>query len=229
MFHPVGSQPPSVYWRRRLILLGSVVVVVVLIALTVSALSGGGSSDAGGSPPPTTPPPTSTHAVVAPTPSVRTSSRPTATPTGAKSTARSSTAGSASTAALATCSLANLQVAAVVGKSTYKVGDEPLVALQVTNVGSAPCTRNLADSQIVLSVYNGTSRVWGSHDCAVQPGTSVRTLAVGQPYRFAIQWGGLTSAPKCAQMTRQRVGAGTYTLYASLAGKSGKAAQFNIS
>ena len=45
---------------------------------------------------------------------------------------------------------------------------------------------------------------------------------------MSITWSGLTSQPKCAG-TRQRVGAGTYTLYASLAGHEGTAAQFIIS
>ena len=38
MLHPVGSLPPSVYWRRRIALLAS---VVVLIALSVYVLRPG--------------------------------------------------------------------------------------------------------------------------------------------------------------------------------------------
>jgi hypothetical protein len=103
-----------------------------------------------------------------------------------------------------------------------------MVLLQVTNTGSAPCVQNLADSQVELRVYNGESRVWGSHDCTVQPGVSDRTLAVGQPVRVSVVWSGLSSQPKCAG-TRQRVGAGTYTLYALLSGKEGTAIQFSVS
>jgi hypothetical protein len=44
----------------------------------------------------------------------------------------------------------------------------------------------------------------------------------------AIRWSGLTSQPNCAG-TRQRVGAGTYTLYAVLAGHTGTATTFTIS
>jgi hypothetical protein len=119
-------------------------------------------------------------------------------------------------------------VAAVVGKPTYHVGDQPILELQVTNTGPQPCVQDLADKQIELRVYNGESRVWGSHDCQIQPGTNDRTLAMNTPVRVAITWSGLTSQPNCAG-TRQRVGAGTYTLYALLSGKTGKATQFTIS
>jgi len=227
MLHPVGSQPPSVYWRRRLVLIGAVVLVIVLIALTVSALSGGGSPSAAATSSADVPRPTGP----APHPTTSAARSSASAPARSSSgTASSSASGSGSRAAMpATCSLADLSLVAVVGKKDYKVGEKPLVELQVTNTGAKPCVRELADKQIELRVYNGTSRVWGSHDCAVQPGTDKRTLAVGQPYRFAILWGGLTSQVGCKQTTRQRVGAGTYTLYASLSGKSGKAAQFNIS
>jgi hypothetical protein len=117
---------------------------------------------------------------------------------------------------------------AVVGKINYSVGDQPLLELQVTNTGAKPCVQDLADKQIELRVYNGESRVWGSHDCKIQPGTSDKTLSVAMPVRVAITWSGLTSQPGCAG-TRQRVGAGTYTLYAKLSGKTGKVTQFTIS
>ena len=39
--------------------------------------------------------------------------------------------------------------------------------------------QDLADPQVVLRVYNGESRVWGSHDCKIQPGTDDRTLMAG--------------------------------------------------
>lgn len=113
------------------------------------------------------------------------------------------------------------------GQTTYHVGQKPVLMLQVTNTGSTPCVQDLADRQIVLKVYNGESRVWGSHDCETQPGTDDRVLAVGRPVRVSITWSGLTSQPGCTG-TRHRVGAGTYTLYPSLAGHQGKATQFSI-
>ena len=42
-----------------------------------------------------------------------------------------------------------------------------MLQLQVTNTGAQPCVQDLADKQVELRVYNGESRVWGSHDCKI--------------------------------------------------------------
>jgi hypothetical protein len=222
MLHPVGSRPPSVYWRRRLLLLASLVLLVLLVVLTVKAVF----SDDGGSP--AAQADGTTHPVTSP----RTT--PSSTPTSTAGSSHASTSAHpptstahSSSAVPAQCKAAQLSVQAVVGKSQYKVGDNPVLTLQVTNTGPAPCVQNVADSQIELRVYNGASRVWGSHDCKVEPGVDDRTLAVGRPAGFSIEWSGLTAQPGCAG-TRQRVGAGTYTLYAALSGHDGKVAQFSI-
>jgi hypothetical protein len=157
--------------------------------------------------------------------SAATSARPTPTVKSAPKSIGSASKSAATTAPLAACSIKALSIRAVVAKPTYKVGQPPVVELQVTNPGAKPCVQDLADKQIELRVYNGESRVWGSHDCQIQPGAQMRTLAVNQPVRVSMTWSGLTSAPGCTG-TRQRVGAGTYTLYAVLSGRTGKAAQF---
>ena len=58
----------------------------------------------------------------------------------------------------------------------YQVGDQPQLMLQVTNKGPGPCVQDLSDSQVELRVYNGESRVWGSHDCEIQSGTATAPL-----------------------------------------------------
>jgi hypothetical protein len=219
MFHPVGPQTPSVYWRRRLLLVGSLGLLLVLLILTVRTATSDGNAapEAGGR----------TSPVVS-TPVGDTSHSPAATSSSAARTSSSAATGRTSSPAALPCDPANLQVQAVAGRASYHVGDQPVLELQVTNVGPQPCVQDLADKQVELRVYNGESRVWGSHDCLVQPGTNMRTLAVDMPVRVAITWSGLSSQPNCAG-TRQRVGAGTYTLYALLSGHTGKATQFTIS
>ena len=69
--------------------------------------------------------------------------------------------------------------------------------------------------------------MWGSHDCKIEPGTNEQTLMAGHATKVSIVWSGLSSQPKCAG-TRERVGAGTYTLFASLGGHEGQAAQFSM-
>lgn len=97
----------------------------------------------------------------------------------------------------------------------------------VTNQGPLPCVQDLSDSQIELRIYNGSARVWGSHDCLVQPGTSLSTLPVGQQIKREIEWSGLSSQPGCAGV-RTRVAAGTYTLSAYLAGHAGTTTTFSM-
>ena len=225
MFHPVGPQPPSVYWRRRLVLFAAVLALLVLLALTLKTITSGGSDPASAQ-------------GTAPSTGARTSgptSLPKSSPAKHRSTSRTvrsstskATPSHSSSTPPPACASKDLSIAAVAGKSSYQVGDQPLVELQVTNDGAGPCVQDLADKQVELKVYNGESRVWGSHDCKVQPGTAERTLTPHTPVLVAITWSGLSSRPGCAG-TRQRVGAGTYTLYATLAGKTGKATQFSLS
>jgi hypothetical protein len=214
-----------VYWRRRLLLLCGITVLLILLVLTVKIAADGG----------TAPPRGAGHAGAGSTPAGRTTHvthpppRPSTTHTASSTTLSSPSAPhSSSSAAPQPCDPAHLKVSAVVGQRSYHVGDQPLLELQVTNPGPLPCVQDLADRQIELRVYNGESRVWGSHDCQIQPGTNPRTLAVNRPVRVAITWSGLTSQPNCAG-TRQRVGAGTYTLYAVLSGHTGTATTFTIS
>lgn len=218
MFHPVGSLPPSVYWRRRLVLLTAVAVLVVLTGWVLRP----GREDKPLAEPVGA---TSRSTSAAPTqPRPSTTAQPPSTP--ARTSARPSSGGRTSVSTPA-CAQSDLRVAAVTGQATYRIGDQPIVMLQVTNVGARPCVQDLADQQVELRIYNGESRVWGSHDCEVQAGTDPRAIAAGQSVRVSITWSGLSSQPKCAG-TRQRVGAGTYTLYARLSGHEGKAAQFSI-
>jgi hypothetical protein len=214
-------------------MLGGALAAVILLVLTVFALSSNGTTDdasgAGGS---------SSH------PALTTSTPAPATPSASQTGSAGASAGSTSSAAttpnpaspassgsaspVLACIGAQLTVSAASQAPTYKVGDQPVLILQVTNNGPVNCTQDLADSQVQLVVYNGAARVWASHDCLIQPGTDVKTLVAGTTVGVQITWSGLSSQPACAG-TRQRVGAGTYTLYPYLAGAQGTAAQFTIS
>lgn len=229
MLRPVGSLPPSVYWRRRALV---AVVLVLLIVLTVYVLQSGGGSSA-------TPTAATRSTTSSAAPSVAPASAPTsalastsaaapaATPPSAATSPATSVASSPA-AGVAACVPTSLQVSAATQQATYHVGDEPTLFLQVVNPGPAPCAQDLADSQVELRVFNGESRVWGSHDCQIVPGSATKTLPVGTPVRIGVQWSGLSSQPGCAG-TRQRVGAGSYTVYALLAGVQGAPAVFSLS
>jgi hypothetical protein len=132
-----------------------------------------------------------------------------------------------STPAAVPCVPSVLSIAAQTQAKRYQVGQQPELEIQVTNTGQAPCVANLSDSEIELLVYNGESRVWGSHDCQVQPGASPLTLTPRQSVRRSIRWTGLSSQPHCAGH-RQRVGAGNYTLHAQFGQIDGRTATFSI-
>jgi hypothetical protein len=235
MMHPIGSLPPHVYWRRR-VMLGGALAAVILLVLTVFALSSNGTTDeassAGGSsshPAPTSPTGATSPAPTTPAPSQTSSAAAPASgsSSGATTPNPASPASSGSASAVVACIGAQLTVSAGSQAPTYKVGDQPVLTLLVTNNGPGNCTQDLADSQVQLVVYNGAARVWGSHDCLIQPGTDLKTLVAGSTVGVQITWSGLSAQPACAG-TRQRVGAGTYTLYPYLAGAQGTAAQFSI-
>jgi hypothetical protein len=204
MMHPVGSKPPAVYWRRRAVLL----ITVVLLVVSLYVLFGRGAGRPGAS-------------ALAPTstPSTSAANHPTSTTTAR--TAAPSPTGSNS------CPGGTLKLAATTAAPSFKLGSQPVLALQVTNTGTKACVADLSDTQIELLVYNGESRVWGSHDCQVEPGTQLMTLNPHQAVRRSITWTGLSSQPQCAG-ARQLVGAGTYTLHAKLSGVEGATATFSL-
>jgi hypothetical protein len=208
-----------VYWRRRLAVAAA---LIALLAITVYELWPSGSKHATTAARITA---NSSHASAPRAVATATSSAPApAVPAPAGSPVQSSPAAAS---APAPCDPTKLQLAATTAASTFAVGDTPTLYLQVTNPGPAPCVVDLSDKKILMQVYNGQSRVWGSHDCQIQSGSNLKTLAVSVPVRVGVQWSGLSSQPQCAG-TRQRVVGGVYTLYVQLAGVDGKAATFTI-
>jgi hypothetical protein len=125
------------------------------------------------------------------------------------------------------CTQDGLRIGASTGAPSYPVGASPALDILVTNVGAAPCSADLSDTNIELVVYFGDARMWGSHDCNIEPGSAVQTLPVNQPVSREIVWTGLSSNPGCTA-TRQRVSAGTYTLQPTFAGQQGTPVTFTF-
>jgi hypothetical protein len=222
MLRPIGSLPPTVYWRRRLMILAPLVLIAITAYVVVNT---------GGSSKPTAGPSHSSTPAAAGAQSSG-SSPHTAPATTAGGSISSSSSGAATTRASApaaptACVRAALSVTAVTSAPSYAIGATPTLYLQVTNIGKLPCIENLSDRQIEMRVYNGASRVWGSHDCQIAPDTAAVTMPINQPVRRSVVWTGLSSQPACAG-TRQRVGAGTYTLQVYLGGVEGKTSTFTL-
>lgn len=206
MLQPVGSLPPTTYWRRRLAV---AVIAVALVVLTGFVLFGGGKdSDK---------PVASTHSL-----SKSAASSPRRTSASSKPPSAASTAASGTK-----CKLTQLSIAAATGKPSYKVSAQPALYLVVINPAKNPCVQDLGDPQVELTVYTGDVRVWGSHDCQVHPGASMQRLMPKKPVRLEVVWSGQTSQPGCGG-TRLQVQAGTYRLYAALAGTKSAPVMFTV-
>jgi hypothetical protein len=152
---------------------------------------------------------------------------PSSSPGGASTGPPPSSAGATAEPAAPACTQADLKIAASTSQPSYAIGESPGLNLVVTDIGSAPCVADLSDSNIVLLVYSGDARVWGSHDCSVQPGSSPETLPVNDPVTRQIVWAGMSSSQGCTA-PRQRVGAGSYTLQPVFAGQAGSSVTFTI-
>ncbi|MCL1898217.1 MAG: hypothetical protein FWG16_05290 [Micrococcales bacterium] len=45
LLHPVGPEPPAVYWRRRAVVVGGLILVLVVLVMIIKACAGGGGGD----------------------------------------------------------------------------------------------------------------------------------------------------------------------------------------
>ena len=222
VLQPVGPLPPEVYWRRRVAaVVGLLVVLAVLIWI--------GSAVAGGSPSPTgsaaaesssTAATTASSAAPTSTPPAPVTGAPTSTVVpvpGSSTPAPAGTAAPASATPPAPCPDPSVALTAQVAQPSYKVGEEPVFRLLVSNSSTTPCTRALDAGlqQVIVYSADGSQRLWSSNDCYPGTGTETKTLNPGEQTAYSIRWSGTTSQPGCTA-PRTPVAAGAYTVAVSL-------------
>lgn len=150
--HPVGPQPPSVYWRRRAIVgLGVLAVVIVIVLIFVRP---------GAGEPAATPAPTST-------------SSPAATDS---ATAEPSTDPSD----IAACDPSTVRLTAVTDASSYGNSEQPMLSMEIENVGAAPCSFDVGTGAQEYVITSGADQIWTSADCQEDPTESVIVLEPSQ-------------------------------------------------
>jgi len=240
VLHPVGPLPASVYWRRRAVAFAAVVGLLLLFwAVLPGGGDGGGDRAAAvGSPSPSVPATGSDAADASVDPGGLTASPATNDPGRAAdgdgsaasgSAAGGSAAGGSGTAPAPTsrqpapqpttapkpCPDAELRLVVSPAQPAYLVGQAPVLRLQVRNVGTVACTRDLGAALQEVLLYHGTTRLWSSNDCYPEGERDVEVMQPGVLHTFSVTWSGLSSQPRCAG-TRIRVGAGTYALVARL-------------
>jgi hypothetical protein len=225
VLHPVGPLPASVYWRRRAVAFAGLVVVLLLLW---AVLPDGGddtprdSAAAVGSPSPTEPAAAATStgsggltASPASDDPGRAGDGPAPTATSAAATTAPATPKPTPPPAPKPCPDSALRLTVAPAQPAYVVGQAPVLRLQVRNVGTLSCTRDLGAALQEVLLYQGTQRLWSSNDCYPEGERDQELMRPGVVYTFSVTWSGLVSRPKCAG-TRTRVGAGAYTLVARL-------------
>lgn len=195
-WRPVGPEPAPTYWQRRAVVVVALLLLVLFLR-AVLTVSGGTDTVAGPSSPPG---------------SGAASPRASASPDARPSTS-ASPAASPSVAPAVACLPASLEVAARAERDDYPVGGRPLLVLTITNTGALPCTRDLGQGAVELTVVSGPDRIWSSDDCA--PGGPAKQVVLdpGEPSVTRLTWAGTRSRPGCegdkavAQAGTYRVGA----------------------
>jgi hypothetical protein len=228
VLHPVGPLPASVYWRRRAVAFAGVVGVLLLFW----AVLAGGGGDGG---------PARAAAVGSPSPSApasgQTSVDPSVDPSGLTASPATNDPGRAAdddgpaggsapaptsrqpaprpTAAPKPCTDAELRLTVSPAQPAYLVGQAPVLRLQVRNVATVACSRDLGAALQEVVLYHGTTRLWSSNDCYPEGQRDLELMRPGVQYTFPVTWSGLSSQPKCFG-ARTRVGAGSYALVGRL-------------
>jgi hypothetical protein len=229
VLHPVGPLPASVYWRRRAVAFAAVVGVLLLFwAILPGGGDGGGDRAAAvGSPTPSAPAGGQSGLDPSVDPSGLTASPATNDPgraaddgpaAGGSATAPAATSrppAAPPTPAPKACTDGQLRLAVSPAQPAYLVGQAPVLRLQVRNVATVACTRDLGAALQEVLLYHGTSRLWSSNDCYPEGSRDLELMRPGVLHTFSVTWSGLGSHPKCAG-TRTRVGAGAYALVGRL-------------
>ncbi len=137
--HPVGDQPPEVYWKRRLAVIVGIVVLALLVWWLFGALTGGSKTP--GSTPGTTP-----GATTSPGSTVS------AAPTVSADPGRA-------------CTEADVTLVTVPTKSDFAGTTEPTFTVTATQVGSTPCKLDTGADGTEMLIVSGSDRIFSSTDC----------------------------------------------------------------
>jgi len=241
--------PPEIYWRRRIVAgVGAVAFVGLVLMLIISALPSksddgqkvAATSSATPAPPPKKPQPPADQGnqggqqnQAQPDQGQQNQGGP--APQGdqnnqqAAPVAPTDAAAPTSVPAQNLCTDQSLSVVLYTDKSTYKVGDQPVFTLAVTNGGLAECTRDIGKSaqNVVVRSLDGTRTLWSARDCS--PLRTVRNVnfVPGQQEKDTITWSGTTSTPGC-KTPREPMAPGAYRAIGKIGERESAPITFNV-
>ena len=222
VLEPTGPLPPEIYWRRRALAIGAAVVVLGLIVWFIASLSGR-SDDTEAAPAGVVAAPTTTSALPSP------SSSATEGDSGASGgSAAATTTGAPAPVISNQCPDQSLAIKVTPEKATYRLGEEPVFTVVITNIGSTECQRDVGAGLQQALVYTlDNQRIWSNIDCFPNAASDLRTFKPGEQAGFTVKWSGTNSVPGCGE-ERVPVGVGAYQAIAQLGELKSVPEPFNI-
>lgn len=209
--HPVGPQPPSVYWRRRAIVgLGLIAVIVIIVLIVVRP----GTAEPTGAGEPT--PAASDEAAA--------EDEPTDLEAAADEAGTGGEAEPGIDGAPGACTADQVQVTPVTDAEAYSAEAQPQLSLTLLNTGSTSCTMEAGSDVQEFVITSGADRVWSSRDCQVDAVAASIVLEPGvERATTPIPWNRTRSEPGVCDVQRSPVTAGgaTYRLSVTIGGLEG--------
>lgn len=162
-------------------------------------------------------------------PAASSTSVPSSTSSAARETTSAGQTSGAAPAASGQCADQSLAIKVSVQQPTYRVGEEPVFGIVITNISGEPCSRDMGSGLQQVSVHSldGGRRLWASTDCYPDGEPDMRTLDRGEQAAFTVTWTGATSQPECAG-ERVPVPTGAYNVVAQLGSVRSAPEPFNI-
>ena len=200
VLHPVGPNPPRVYWVRRLAVLVGILLVIAVVGVVGWALTfRGGAAGAAG-----------------------------AGSVAGVDAEKAGGSKAAASATPVDCTAAEVQLAVVSDATQYASGANPVLKVSVTNGGARPCTVDAGDAARELVVSSGNDRIWSTKDCAGGETASRQLLLdAGARDSVDIPWARVRSAEGCpANLPAPRTG--TYQVAVTLLGAGSAPAVFTL-
>jgi len=180
--HPVGPQPPQVYWRRRA-LVAAVLLAVVLVVVLIVARPGAGDE---GSETAVTATPTTTPVAEASAPPATAPAADATEPAGAPAASGDAPA----------CVEGQIELEPVTDGANYAPGELPQISMSITNSGRDACAIDLGSAQQELVISSGEDRYWSSKDCQVNATDQLVVVDAGETLSTPpIAWDRTRSSP----------------------------------
>lgn len=131
---------------------------------------------------------------------------PTPTPVVTESTLPTDSASPSSTATGGECADSDIEVTAEVPKATVPVGTSITFLMNIKNMSTVDCTRNVGPKVNSIAVTSGGEAVWSSDDCSPAGGDQVESIPPGATYRVQATWNQEVTAASCDNPAKATAG-----------------------